>query len=133
MHCLDFFNRDPKLVIALIPLIFREKMVDLQLKILCLTVTGGGKPAVEDELAQTGQLSSGVIAAARSKDSIASGWKGAGIGFLLAMVMFAGVRQRMEACDIPKSLKGLPITLVAASLVSLSFLGFSGLVENMLG
>lgn len=58
---------------------------------------------------------------------------GAGIGFLVAMVMFAGVRQRMESCDIPKSLKGLPITLVAASLVSLSFLGFSGLVENMLG
>ena len=57
---------------------------------------------------------------------------GAGVGFLVAMVMFAGVRQRMETCDIPKSLKGLPITLVAASLVSLSFLGFSGLVENML-
>ncbi len=58
---------------------------------------------------------------------------GAGIGFLVAMVMFAGVRQRLETCDIPKSLKGLPITLVAASLVSLSFLGFSGLVDNMLG
>ncbi len=58
---------------------------------------------------------------------------GAGIGFLVAMVMFAGVRQRLESCDIPKSLKGLPITLVAASLVSLSFLGFSGLVDNMLG
>ncbi|MBQ8001243.1 MAG: RnfABCDGE type electron transport complex subunit A [Ruminococcus sp.] len=57
---------------------------------------------------------------------------GAGIGFLVAMVMFAGVRQRLEACDIPKSLRGLPITLVAASLVSLSFLGFSGLVDNML-
>lgn len=57
---------------------------------------------------------------------------GAGIGFLVAMVMFAGVRQRMESCDIPKTLKGLPITLVAASLVSLSFLGFSGLVENMI-
>lgn len=58
---------------------------------------------------------------------------GAGVGFLVAMVMFAGVRQRLESCDIPKSLKGLPITLVAASLVSLSFLGFTGLVENMLG
>lgn len=57
---------------------------------------------------------------------------GAGIGFLVAMVMFAGIRQRMESCDIPKTLKGLPITLVAASLVSLSFLGFSGLVDNML-
>ena len=58
---------------------------------------------------------------------------GAGIGFLIAMVMFAGVRQRLESADIPKSLKGLPITLVAASLVSLSFLGFSGIVEGMLG
>lgn len=57
---------------------------------------------------------------------------GAGIGFLVAMVMFAGVRQRLESADIPKALKGLPITLVAASLVSLSFLGFTGLVENML-
>ena len=56
---------------------------------------------------------------------------GAGLGFMLAMVMFAGVRSRMESCDIPKFLKGLPITLVAASLVSLSFLGFAGLVENM--
>lgn len=58
---------------------------------------------------------------------------GAGIGFLVAMVMFAGVRGRMETCDIPESLKGLPITLVAASLVAVSFLGFSGLVEGLLG
>jgi electron transport complex protein RnfA len=56
---------------------------------------------------------------------------GAGVGFLLAMVMFAGVRSRMESCDIPKFLRGLPITLIAASLVSLSFLGFAGLVENI--
>ena len=56
---------------------------------------------------------------------------GAGIGFMLAMVLFAGVRSRLESCDIPKALKGLPITLIAASLVSLSFLGFAGLVENM--
>lgn len=58
---------------------------------------------------------------------------GAGIGFLVAMVLFAGIRERMEACDIPKSLKGLPITLVAASLVAVSFLGFQGLVEGLLG
>lgn len=57
---------------------------------------------------------------------------GAGVGFLVAMVLFAGVRQRLETCDIPKSLKGLPITLVAASLVSISFLGFSGLVEGLI-
>lgn len=58
---------------------------------------------------------------------------GAGIGFLVAMVMFAGVRERMESSDVPESLKGLPITLVAASLVSMSFLGFAGLVENLFG
>ena len=52
---------------------------------------------------------------------------GAGGGFLLAMVMFAGVRERLESADIPAGLKGLPITLVSASLVSVSFLGFQGL------
>ena len=56
---------------------------------------------------------------------------GGGVGFLVAMVMFAGVRSRLESCDVPKFLKGLPITLVAASLVSLSFLGFAGIVENI--
>lgn len=58
---------------------------------------------------------------------------GAGLGFMLAMVMFAGVRERLESCDIPKSLKGLPITLVAASLVSVSFLGFTGIVDGIFG
>jgi electron transport complex protein RnfA len=58
---------------------------------------------------------------------------GAGIGFLVAMVLFAGVRERLERCDIPKSLRGLPITLIAASLVAVSFLGFNGLVDGMLG
>ena len=52
---------------------------------------------------------------------------GAGLGFMLAMVMFAGVRERLESAEIPESLKGLPITLVAASIVSVSFLGFQGL------
>ena len=58
---------------------------------------------------------------------------GAGLGFMLAMVMFAGVRERMESCDIPKFMRGLPITLVAASLVSVSFLGFTGIVDNIFG
>ena len=58
---------------------------------------------------------------------------GAGLGFMLAMVMFAGVRERLESCDIPKFLQGLPITLVAASLVSVSFLGFSGIIEGIFG
>ena len=52
---------------------------------------------------------------------------GAGLGFMLAMVLFAGVRERLESADIPEGLKGLPITLVAAALVSLSFVGFQGL------
>jgi electron transport complex protein RnfA len=58
---------------------------------------------------------------------------GSGIGFLVAMVIFAGIRERIEHNDIPKSLQGLPITLVAASLTAVSFLGFQGLVEGMLG
>lgn len=52
---------------------------------------------------------------------------GAGLGFTLALVLFAGVRERLETCDIPESLKGMPITLIAASLVSLAFFGFQGL------
>ena len=58
---------------------------------------------------------------------------GVGLGFLLAMVLFAGVRSRIENCPSPKSFKGLPITLVAASIVSLAFLGFSGVIGNLLG
>ena len=57
---------------------------------------------------------------------------GSGIGFLVAMVLFAGVRERLENCDIPDTFKGLPITLVAASLVAVSFLGFNGVVDNLL-
>lgn len=52
---------------------------------------------------------------------------GAGLGFMLAMLLFSGVRERLETADIPEFLKGLPITFVAAALVSLSFLGFAGI------
>ncbi len=58
---------------------------------------------------------------------------GVGLGFLLAMVLFAGVRSRIENCPAPECMKGLPITLVAASIVSLAFLGFGGIVETILG
>lgn len=51
----------------------------------------------------------------------------AGLGFMLAMIIFAGIRGRLETADIPKFLKGLPITLIAAAIVSLSFLGFAGI------
>ncbi len=56
---------------------------------------------------------------------------GSGLGFFLAMVMFSGVRSVLEKADVPKSFKGLPITLVAAAIVSLSFLGFGGVIENL--
>ncbi len=58
---------------------------------------------------------------------------GVGLGFLLAMVLFAGVRSRIENCPSPKAMQGLPITLIAASIVSLAFFGFAGVVENLLG
>ncbi|MBO5931696.1 MAG: RnfABCDGE type electron transport complex subunit A [Clostridia bacterium] len=58
---------------------------------------------------------------------------GVGLGFLLAMVLFAGVRSRIENCPAPKCFKGIPITLVAASIVALAFFGFAGVVENLLG
>ena len=58
---------------------------------------------------------------------------GGGLGFMLAMVMFAGVRERLESCDVPKFLQGLPITLIAASLTSVSFLGFSRVGDGRFG
>ena len=51
----------------------------------------------------------------------------AGLGFMLALIIFAGVRKRLETSDIPEFLKGLPITLIAAAIVALSFLGFAGI------
>ncbi|MBQ3995781.1 MAG: RnfABCDGE type electron transport complex subunit A [Clostridia bacterium] len=58
---------------------------------------------------------------------------GAGLGFMLAMIMFSGIRERMEGNDVPKFWQGLPITLVAAALVTCTFLGFTGIIENMFG
>lgn len=53
---------------------------------------------------------------------------GVGVGFLLAMVLFAGVRSRIEDCPAPKAFRGVPITLVAAGIVTLAFLGFKGMI-----
>lgn len=58
---------------------------------------------------------------------------GCGLGFLLAMVLFAGVRSRLEEANPPECFKGLPITLVSASIVALSFMGFNGVVEGLFG
>ncbi len=54
---------------------------------------------------------------------------GAALGFTLAIVLFAGIRERLELSNIPKSLQGFPIALISAGLMSLAFLGFSGLIS----
>ena len=56
---------------------------------------------------------------------------GAGLGFMLALILFSGVRQKMQSCNVPKAFQGIPITLVAAAIVSISFVGFSGVVEGL--
>ena len=56
---------------------------------------------------------------------------GCGLGFLLAMVLFSGVRSKIQESEIPQSFKGLPATLIAASFVSLAFMGFAGVVDNL--
>ena len=58
---------------------------------------------------------------------------GAGLGFLVAMVLFSGVRRKVEQAITPKCFEGLPITLVAAAVTSLSFMGFGGIVQSIFG
>jgi len=52
---------------------------------------------------------------------------GGGLGFMLSLIIFSGVRKKLEYADIPETFKGVPATLIAASIVSVSFMGFSGL------
>ncbi len=58
---------------------------------------------------------------------------GCGLGFFLAMVLFSGVRSRVAVAKPPESFEGLPITLVSAAIVSLSFFGFAGIITNLFG
>ena len=58
---------------------------------------------------------------------------GSGVGFMLAMFLFAGVRSKIETNDYPEAFKGIASTLVAASITSLCFLGFSGMLEKIFG
>ncbi len=52
-----------------------------------------------------------------------------GLGFTLALVLMAGIREQLELVGIPKSMRGFPITLITAGLLSLAFMGFAGLVK----
>ncbi len=54
---------------------------------------------------------------------------GAGVGFTIALIIMAGIRERLELADIPGPLKGIAITLIIAGLLSMAFMGFSGLVK----
>lgn len=56
---------------------------------------------------------------------------GGGLGFLLAMVLFSGVRRHIDSCDIPLTFRGIPSTLIAASILALSFMGFTGVVDGI--
>jgi electron transport complex protein RnfA len=58
---------------------------------------------------------------------------GSGVGFTVAMFLFAGVRSKIETNDYPEAFKGIASTLVAASITSLCFLGFSGMLEKIFG
>lgn len=56
---------------------------------------------------------------------------GCGLGFLLAMVLFSGLRSRINDLNVPTPFKGLAVTLIAASFISLAFMGFGGIIENI--
>lgn len=60
-------------------------------------------------------------------ESVANGL-GASLGYMLAIVLYAGIRERIERSNVPEVLKGLPITLITAGLMSIAFLGFNGLL-----
>jgi len=56
---------------------------------------------------------------------------GTGLGFFLGMVIFSGIREYTENADPPESFKGLPLTLISAAILSFSFFGFNGVIENL--
>ena len=57
----------------------------------------------------------------------------AGVGFGLAMILFCGVRKMLERAKPPKCFEGLPITLIAAALTSMTFMGFAGIADKLFG
>ena len=57
---------------------------------------------------------------------------GVGLGFMIAMLLFAGVRSKLDDSNAPKCFRGLPVTLIAASVVAMAFYGFAGIIENLL-
>ena len=58
---------------------------------------------------------------------------GSGLGFMMAMILFSGVRARIEDNDAPPAFQGMPITLISAAILSVAFFGFTGVIENIFG
>lgn len=87
-------------------------------------------PLITTNCAVLGVASNNITDGYNFIESMASSL-GCGLGFLLAMVLFAGVRSRVENANPPKCFNGMPITLVSASIVALTFYGFAGIVENL--
>lgn len=55
---------------------------------------------------------------------------GAGLGFTLALILMAGLRERLEECNVPRALRGAPIAFITAGLLSLAFMGFAGMIKE---
>lgn len=87
-------------------------------------------PLITTNCAVLGVTINNIIDGYNFVESMASSL-GCGLGFLLAMVLFSGVRSRINEANIPAPFKGLAVTLIAASFLSLAFMGFSGIVENI--
>ena len=104
-----------------VPALYQSLGVYLPLITTNCCVLGVTILAVQDYSAIVAEYGFGLVCAA-----------GAGVGFLVAMLLFCGVRSRVEAANPPESFKGLPITLVSAAITSMSFMGFGGLVENII-
>ncbi len=93
--------------------------------VLGITLLHFTNQKIIDFAASTGAAANGYAAGSTFLVCMANAL-GAGAGFLLSMILFAGVRARLEKSNVPKFLQGLPITLIAAAIVALSFLGFAG-------
>ncbi len=89
-------------------------------------------PLITTNCAVLGVANSNILKAYSLPQSLVAA-VGAGVGFMLAMVLFVGVRRRLETAKPPKCFDGLPLTLVSAAIVSLSFGGFGGIINNIFG
>ncbi len=87
-------------------------------------------PLITTNCAVLGVTINNIIDGYNFVESVASSL-GCGLGFLLAMVLFSGLRSRIDETNIPMPFRGLAVTLIAASFISLAFMGFSGIIETI--